>query len=63
MRAVAAPPKIYEGRPDFSGYWLRRACAFEILEAQRVTPDDRGGPSAVFDPAGGLVPMQAWAVE
>lgn len=60
---TAAPPRTAEGRPDFSGYWLRRAWAFESLEAHPVTLDDFGGPSAVVDPADGLVPMQAWAVE
>lgn len=60
---TATPPSTPEGRPDFNGYWLRRAWAFESLEAHPVTPDDFGGPSAVVDPADGLVPMQDWAVE
>ena len=60
---TATPPRTPEGRPDFNGYWLRRAWAFESLEAHPVTPDDFGGPSAVVEPTDGLLPMQAWAVE
>ena len=60
---TAGPPRRTEGRPDFSGYWLRRSWAFESLHAHPETPDDFGGPSAIVEPADGLVPMQAWAVE
>ena len=60
---TAAPPRTPEGRPDFSGYWSRRSWAFESLHAHPRTPDDFGGPSSVVEPADGLVPMQAWAVE
>ena len=60
---TAIPQRTSQGRPDFSGYWLRRAWAFESLEAHPVTPDDFGGPSAIVEPADGLLPMQAWAVE
>ena len=59
----ATPPRTPEGRPDFSGFWLRRAWAFESLEAHPETPDDFGAPSAIVEPADGLLPMQAWAVE
>ncbi len=57
------PPRTASGQPDFSGFWRRRASAHESLEAHVRTPDDSGGPSAVVDPADGLVPMQPWADE
>ena len=60
---TATPPRTPDGRPDFSGYWLRRAWAFESLQAHPETPDDFGAPSAIVDPADGIAPMQAWAVE
>ena len=59
----ATPPRTPEGRPDFGGFWLRRAWAFESLEAHPETPDDFGAPSAIVEPADGLLPMQVWAVE
>jgi hypothetical protein len=55
------PPRTPDGRPDMSGYWRRRAQAFEDLEEHPRNPDDGGGPSVVVDPADGKVPMQAWA--
>ena len=57
------PPRTASGQPDFSGFWRRRASAHESLEAHVRAPDDSGGPSAVVDPADGLVPMQPWADE
>ena len=55
------PPRGADGKPDMSGYWRRRAAAFEDLEAHPRTPDDGGGPSVVVDPPDGKVPMQPWA--
>lgn len=55
------PPRTPDGKPDFSGYWRRRAQAFEDLEAHPRNADDGGGPSVVVDPADGKVPMQPWA--
>ena len=57
------PPRMLHGRPDFSGYWRRRAWIFEDFEAHPATADDFGGVSGVVDPADGRVPMQPWAVE
>ena len=55
------PPRTADGKPDFGGYWRRRAQAFEDLETHPKTPDDGGGPSVVVDPANGKVPMQPWS--
>lgn len=58
---TAKPPRTATGKPDFSGYWRRRAWAFENLEAHPPSPDDYGGPSAIVDPPDGKVPIQPWA--
>jgi hypothetical protein len=58
---VPDPPRMADGRPDFSGYWRRRGWAFEDLEAHPETADDFGGPSVVVDPPDGKVPIQPWA--
>ena len=57
------PARTLNGRPDYSGYWRRRAWAFEDLEAHPVTADDFGGVSAVVDPPDGILPIQPWAAE
>jgi hypothetical protein len=50
-----------DGKPDLSGFWRGSQVPHESLEAHPQTPDDTGGPSAVVDPADGIVPIQAWA--
>ena len=59
-RAFKAP-RTADGKPDFSGFWRGSQVPHESLEAHPRTPDDTGGPSAVVDPADGIVPIQAWA--
>jgi len=55
------PPRTPDGKPDFSGFWRGSQVPHESLEAHPTTPDDTGGPSAVVDPADGIVPIQPWA--
>ena len=65
LEAASLEPSIQteEGRPDFSGYWRRRAWIFEDFQAHPVTADDFGGTSGIVDPPDGLVPIQPWAAE
>ncbi len=55
------PPRTVDGVPDMQGIWRRRAAMHESLQAHPPTLDDSGGPSAVVDPANGVVPIQDWA--
>lgn len=61
LRVTPDPPRLTEGRPDFTGLWRRRTWAFENFEAHSETVDDFGGPSVIVDPPDGIVPIQPWA--
>ncbi|MBH97283.1 MAG: hypothetical protein CMM56_02400 [Rhodospirillaceae bacterium] len=65
IKAAALRPQLTtaDNRPDFSGYWRRRAWIFEDFEAHPVTADDFGGTSGIVDPPDGKIPIQPWAKE